>query len=144
MQPAAEELRPLDTIPGVGHRLAEIVVAELGTDLQRFPTAHHLASWAGLCPGNDERAGKRRSGRIRKGNPWLRAALTEAAQADSRSKARYLAAQFRRLAARRGKKRAIIAVAHSILITIYHLLTRGTAYEELGGDYFTSHAQTMG
>jgi transposase len=140
MQPAEDELQRLDSIPGVGPRIAQILVAELGTDLHRFPSAQHLASWAGLCPGNDESAGKRRSGRIRKGNPWLRAALTEAAQAASRSKGRYLAAQFRRLAARRGKKRAIIAVAHSILISVYHLLTRGTVYDELGGDYFARRA----
>ncbi len=139
LQPAEDALRRLDTIPGIGSRIAQMVVAELGTDLHRFPSTQHLASWAGLCPGNDESAGKRRSGRIRKGNPWLRAALTEAAQAASRSKGRYLAAQFRRLAARRGKKRAIIAVAHSILVGVYHLLTRGTEYDELGGDYFAQH-----
>jgi len=136
VQPVEADVQRLDTIPGVGPRIAQILVAELGTDLQRFPTARHLASWAGLCPGNDESAGKRRSGTTRKGNPWLRAALTEAAQAASRSKDRYLAAQFRRLAARRGKKRAIIAVAHSILVTVFYLLTRGTSYQELGGDYF--------
>jgi transposase len=131
----------LDTIPGVGRRTAEILVAELGTELQRFPTAQHLASWAGLCPGNDESAGKRRSGRTRRGNPWLRAALVEAAQAASRSHATYLGAQFRRLAARRGKKRALIAVAHSILVAVYFLLTRQVDYVELGNDYFDQRDQ---
>lgn len=138
-----EQLRPfeaaverLDTIPGVGRRIAEIVVAELGVDLHRFPTPAHLASWAGLCPGNDESAGKRRSGKTRKGNRWLRWALIEAAQAASRTKGTYLAAQFRRLAARRGKKRATVALAHTILVAIYFLLTRSTVYADLGGDYF--------
>jgi len=132
-EPAVERL---DTIPGVGRRIAEILVAELGTDLRRFPTPGHLASWAGLCPGNDESAGKRRSGKTRKGNGWLRWALIEAAQAASRTKGTYLAAQFRRLAARRGKKRAIVALAHTILVGVYYLLTRSTIYTELGGDYF--------
>lgn len=136
LQAVEDAMARLDTIPGVGRRIAEILVAELGTDLVRFPTAGHLASWAGLCPGNDESAGKRRSGATRKGDRWLRAALTEAAQAAARSKNRYLAAQFRRLAARRGKKKAIIALAHTILIIAYHLLTRGTIYEDLGPDYY--------
>src|SRR5215207_1685868 len=103
MRPFQATIERLDTIPGVGRRIAEILVAELGTDLRRFPTAGHLASWAGLCPGNDERAGKRRSGKTRKGNRSLRWALMEAAQAASRTRDTYLAAQFRRLAARRGK-----------------------------------------
>jgi transposase len=141
MRPFEDALERLDTITGIGRRIAELVVAELGTDLGRFPSAEHLASWAGLCPGNDESAGKRRSGKTRKGNPWLRSALVEAAQAAGRSKDTYLAAQFRRLAARRGKKRALIAVAHSILVAIYYLLTRSTVYEDLGGDYFDRRDQ---
>jgi transposase len=136
MRPFEDAITRLDTIPGVGRRIAEILVAELGTDLTRFPTAAHLASWAGLCPGNDESAGKRRSGKTRKGNRWLRWALTEAAQAARRSRDTYLRAQYHRLAARRGKKKAIIAVAHSILIAAYHLLTRPDRYTDLGGDYF--------
>src|SRR5262249_28203823 len=109
----AERLRPfepalerLQTVPGVGRRTAEVLLAEIGADRRRFPSAGHLASWAGLCPGNDESAGKRRSGRTRKGSPWLRTALVEAAQAAARTKDTYLAAQYRRLAARRGAKRA--------------------------------------
>jgi transposase len=139
----AERLRPLepaierlDTIPGVGRRIAEILLAELGPDLRRFPTAGHLASWAGICPGTHESAGKRLSGKTRKGNPWLRTALVEAGQAAGRTKHTYLGAQYRRLAARRGKKRATVAVGHTILVIAYHLLTRHCRYEELGAAYF--------
>ena len=139
----AERLRPVDaarerlqTIPGVGRRTAEVLVAEISTDLTRFPSAGHLASWAGLCPGNDESAGKRRSGRTRKGSPWLRTALVEAAQAAARTKDTYLAAHYRRLAARRGAKRAAVAVAHTLLVIVYTLLTQQQAYHDLGGQYF--------
>jgi transposase len=140
----AERLRPfevplerLQTIAGVGRRTAEVLLAEIGSDLTRFPSAGHLASWAGLCPGNDESAGKRRSGRTRTGSPWLRTALVEAAQAAARTKDTYLAAQYRRLAARRGAKRAAVAVAHSILVVVYALLTREQeSYHDLGGQYF--------
>jgi transposase len=136
MAPAAEAVARLDTIPGVGKRTAETLVAEMGTDMSRFPSAGHLASWAGVCPGSDESAGKRRSGRTRKGNPWLRTALVEAAQATARTKNTYLAARYRRLTARRGRKKAVVAVAHSILVTAYHLLRRGDTYHDLGGGYF--------
>ena len=140
----AERVRPFDaarerlqTIPGVGRRTAEVLVAEIGTDLTRFPSAGHLASWAGLCPGNDESAGKRRSGRTRQGSPWLRTALVEAAQAAARTKDTYLATQYRRLAARRGAKRAVVAVAHTILVLVYVLLTREQeSYHDLGSHYF--------
>ncbi len=140
----AERVRPFDaarerlqTIPGVGRRTAEGLVAEIGTDLTRFPSAGHLASWAGLCPGNDESAGKRRSGRTRQGSPWLRTALVEAAQAAARTKDTYLATQYRRLAARRGAKRAVVAVAHTILVLVYVLLTREQeSYHDLGSHYF--------
>jgi transposase len=139
----AERLRPveaaverLDTIPGVGRRTAEILVAEIGLDMGRFPTAGHLASWAGMCPGHDESAGKRRSGRTRRGSPWLRQALVEAAQAAGRTRGTYLSTQYHRLAARRGKKKAVIAVGHTILIIAYHLLARDHVYEELGPDFF--------
>jgi transposase len=128
-------LERLDTIPGVGRRTAEIIVAEVGPDVQRFPTAGHLASWAGLCPGQDESAGKRRSGKTRKGNRWLRGALVEAAHSSTRTKT-YLAAQFRRLATRHGPKKAMVAVAHSILRIVYHLLLDEHPFEDLGEAYF--------
>jgi transposase len=138
-----ERLRPfvaavarLDTIPGVGLRTAETLVAELGADLSRFPTAAHLASWAGMCPGHDESAGKRRSGKTRKGDRWLRIALIEAAQAAARKRDSYLRAQYQRLAARRGKKKALVAVGHTILVIAYHLLTEQAEYRELGPLFF--------
>jgi transposase len=126
----------LDTIPGIARQTAEIIVSEIGTDMQRFPTADHLASWAGVAPGNDESAGKRRSGKTRKGNKPLGAALNQAAHAASRTKGTYLSAQYHRLAGRRGKKKAIVAVAHSILVIAYHLIQRQEPYRELGGNYF--------
>jgi transposase len=138
-----ERLRPLeaavarlDTIPGVGERTAEVILAEIGADMGRFPTARHLASWAGMCPGNHESAGKRTSGRTRRGSRWLRSALIEAAQAAARTKDTYLAAQYRRLAARRGKKKAAVAVGHTILALAYYLLTRERTYHDLGVAYF--------
>jgi transposase len=139
--PFAEAVARLDTIPGVGQRTAETLVAEIGLDMGRFPSAGHLASWAGLCPGNHQSAGKRRSGKTRKGSPWLRAALAEAAQAAGRTKGTYLGAQYRRLAARRGKKKAAIAVAHSILRIAYQLLKHRTTYCDLGHDYFDKRDQ---
>jgi transposase len=132
LQPLQAALDRLDTIPGVGRYVAEALVAEIGTDMSRFPTAGHLASWAGMCPGNRESAGKRLSGKTRKGSPWLRALLVQAAHAASRKKQTYLAAQYRRLTARRGKKRAAIAVGHSILVIAYHILKAGTTYDDLG------------
>jgi transposase len=128
-------LERLDTIPGVGRGTAEIIIAEVGADVQRFASPGHLASWAGLCPGHDESAGKRRSGKTRKGNPWLRGALVEAAHASTRTRT-YLAAQFRRLATRRGPKKAIVAVAHSILVIVYHLPLHDHPFEDLGQTYF--------
>ena len=136
MRPFAAELARLRTIPGVGPRTAEVILAEIGPDLSRFATAGHLAAWAGVAPGKRASGGKRQPARARKGSPWLRAALAEAAWAAGRCKQGYLAAQFRRLAARRGRKRAIVAVAHSIVVIIYHLLTRGTDFADLGGLYF--------
>ncbi len=136
MHPFAEALERLDTIPGIGQRMAEILVAEIGIDMRRFPTAAHLASWAGMCPGNQESAGKRKTGRTRKGNVWLRTALIEAAHALGRGRGTYLAAQYRRLTARRGKKRAAVALGHSVLVIVYHLLSRGELYHDLGVSYF--------
>jgi transposase len=135
LAPFAQEVELLKTIPGIAERTAEILLAEIGPDLTPFPTADHLASWAGLCPGNNESAGKRRSGRTRKGNQWLRSALIQIAWAASRTKETYLSAHFRRLKARRGAKRAAVAVSHTILVIIYHVLTRKAVYQDLGADY---------
>lgn len=132
----ADALAYLDTIPGVNERIAQIIVAEIGTDMERFPSAKHLASWAGICPGNHESAGKRQSGRTRNGSRWLRQALIEAAHGAAHTKKTYLAALFHRIAARRGRKKALIAVAHTILVIVYHLLTRQEPYRELGANYF--------
>jgi transposase len=136
LRPYEADLERLDTIPGVNRRTAEILLAEIGPDMSRFPTAEQLASWAGMCPGNHESAGKRLSGKTRKGSSWLRQALIEAAQAAAHSKKTYLAAQYRRIAARRGKKKAAVAVGHSILVIVYELLTHQTTYEDLGPNYF--------
>jgi transposase len=139
LRPFDEQLERLDGIPGVGRRTAEVLLAEIGTDLARFPSATHLASWAGMCPGNEESAGKRLSGKTRKGNVWLRVALIEAAQGAGRKKDSYLSAQFHRLVARRGKNKASVAVGHSILVIAYHLLTRPDLYHDLGSTYFDDH-----
>jgi transposase len=124
------------TIPGVAARTAEVMVAEIGTDMSKFPSAGHLASWAGRCPGNDESAGKRRSGRPRKGSKWLGIALEEAALAAIRAKNTYLGAQYQRLKPRLGHGRALGAVKHSILVAYWHMFTNGELYNDLGGDYF--------
>jgi transposase len=130
---AVEMLR---SIPGVQRRTAEVIVAEIGTDMSCFPSAKHLASWAGQCPGNDQSAGKRRSGRTRKGSKWLDWALEESALAAVRVNDAYLAAQYQRLRPRRGHKKALGAVKHSIIVAVWHMLTTGELYRELGGDYF--------
>jgi len=131
-----EAINRIDTIPGVGRRTAEELLAEIGPDMSRFPSAAHLASWARICPGNNESAGKRKSSHIGQGNRWLRSALVEAARATAHTKNNYLSAQYHRLAARRGSNRATIALAHTILVIIYYMLVRGTSYHELGGNYF--------
>src|SRR5712692_94414 len=131
-----EAVRLLQTIPGVGEQVAEVIASEIGTDMTRFPNDQHLSSWAGMCPGNNESAGKRKSGKTTKGSNYLRAALTQSAWAASHSKATYLAAQYRKLARRNGKKRALVAVGHSILVIAYHILQNRASYHELGGDYF--------
>jgi transposase len=136
LRPSQDLVDRLDTIPGVGPRVAQAMLVEIGTDVSRFPTGSHLASWARVCPSNDESAGKRRSSHIGPGNPWLRGTLVEAAWAASHAKHTYLAAQYRRLAARRGTKRALVAVAHTILIIAYHIIQDGTTYEDLGSNYF--------
>lgn len=138
MVPFAEVRARLQTIPGVGQRVADVIIAETGADMSRFPDAAHLASWAGVCPGNNESAGKRFSGRTRKANTWLQSMLVDAAWAAARTKDTYLAAQFWRLAGRIGKKKAAMAVAHSILVIAYHLMDEPTAvYNDLGPDWFT-------
>jgi transposase len=134
-------LKLLDQIPGVNRRIAEILVAEIGVDMSRFPTAGHLSSWAGLCPGHHESGGQSKSGRTRKGDRWLRAALVEAGWAAGHGKGTYLAAQYQRLAARRGKKRACVAVGHSILCIAHSLLARPRDYQDLGFDYFERHCK---
>ena len=135
-RPFEEAVILLDTIPGVARKTAEVIVSEIGVDMSRFPNANHLASWAGVAPGNNESAGKHLSGKTKKGDQALVSALTQAAHAASRTKNTYLCAQFHRLAGRRGKKKAILAVAHSILIMAYHMLQDKEPYKELGSNFF--------
>jgi transposase len=136
LQEADGAIALLDTVPGISQRAAHILVAELGTDLSRFPSAKHLASWAGMCPGNKESGGKRLSGKTRNGNVWLRQVVIEIAHVAAKTKATSLAAQDRRIAARRGKQRALVALGHTIRVRIYHILTRRAPYRERGGAYF--------
>jgi len=137
LAPFAAEVELLCSIPGVQRRTAENVLAEIGLDMTRFPSAGHLASWAGQCPGNHESAGKRRSGRTRKGSKWLNEALTEAAMAATRTNGSYLQALYRRLRPRLGHGRALGAVKHSMLCACWHMLSTGELYRDPGGDYFT-------
>jgi transposase len=130
-----EAVALLDSIPGVGERTAQTIIAEIGVDMSRFPSAKHLASWAGVCPGNNESAGKRKSGQTTKGNNVLRTALVEAAWAATRTKGTYLRTKYHRLVKRMPKKKALVAVAHTMLVIVYHLLSRRVAYAELGSDY---------
>jgi transposase len=134
--PFAAQLAQLDTIPGVAQRTAEQLLAELGPDMRRFPTDGDAASWAGLCPGHNESAGKRRSGKRRKGNRWLRAALLECARAAILQRGTYAAAQYHHLVRRRGDKKAIVAVAHSLLLAAYHILRDRVPYRDLGAHHF--------
>lgn len=136
LQGQQELLDRLDEIPGINQRVAQVIAAEVGTEVKRFPTAQHLISWAGMCPGNNESAGKRRSSRIKPGNKNLRSAIVEAANAAGRKKDCYLSSMYRRLIGKRGKKRALIAVARTILQSCYYMIQRGTKYQELGADYY--------
>jgi transposase len=138
MAPFGDTATRLLSIPGVGKRVAEVIVAEIGVDMSRFPTDQHLASWAGLCPGHHESAGKRRSGKARKGNPALRTAMCEAAWAASHGKDGYLPARFRRFKRRFGTKgdtKAIFALAHTMIVIVWHVLHDNVDYHELGADF---------
>ena len=136
LDPFLQQIELLKTIPGVKQRMAEVILAEIGVDMNRFPTHRHLASWAGLCPGNNESAGKRKSGKTRKGDRWLKRGLTESSWAVSRSKETYLSALYHRMIRRRGKKKATVAVGHAIIVMAYHMLKHKVPYKELGADYF--------
>lgn len=136
LAPFGEAVALAQTIPGVGETAATVIIAELGTEMSRFASAKHLASWAGVCPGNKQSGGKRLSGKTTKGNPYLRAVLGEVAWAISHTKDNYLSAQFHRLARRRGKQKAVVAVAHSVLVILYHVLQKKRAYSDLGANYF--------
>jgi transposase len=136
LEPFRERVALLTTIPGISDLAAQVIVSEIGLDMERFPSAPHLISWAGLCPRSDESAGKRRSTRVRKGAPWLKTTLVQAAWAASRKKDSYLRAQFLRIKARRGPMKAVLAVAASMLTAAYHILLQGVPYRELGHGYF--------
>lgn len=137
MRPFAHQIQRLQTIPGVGQRTAEVIIAETGGDMTRFHTAGHLASWAGVCPGHHESAGKRKSGKTRHGNRWLCGALGIAAMSATRTQHTYLAARCRRLVPRRGRQKALVALQHSMLIAVWHMLTHDIDYHDLGAEYFT-------
>lgn len=136
LEPFRSSVELLTTIPGISDTVAQVIVSEIGIDMKRFPTAGHLRSWAGLCPRNDESAGKRRTNRIRHGAPWLKTTLVQAAWAASRKRDGYFRAQFLRLKSKRGPKKAVVAVAASMLTTIYYMLSRGVEFEGLGSDHF--------
>jgi transposase len=141
VEPFRSAIELLSTIPGVGNLAATVIVSEIGIDMSRFPSAGHLISWAGLCPRNDESAGKRRSTKMKKGAPWMKTTLVQCAWAASRTKGSYLQAQYHRLRSRRGSKKAICAVAASMLTAAYHMLKNGTLYEDLGANHFDNRAK---
>jgi transposase len=134
--PFFQEIQLLDTIPGVNQKIAEAIVAEIGVDMSHFPSGRHLASWAGLCPGNNESAGKRKSGKTRKGDRWLKRYLIEASLAISHTKDTYLSALYHRIARRRGVKKATVAIAHAIIVIAYNIIAKKLPYHEFGADYF--------
>jgi transposase len=134
--PFASQLSQLDTVHGIARRTAEVILAEVGPDMRPFPSDRHLASWAGMCPGNHESAGKHKSGKTRKGNRWLRMALIEGALGAIRTKDSALAARYRRVMRHRGHKKAVVAVAHAMLRVVYHVLAEGAPYRDLGPDYY--------
>ena len=136
MEEYEENKKKLEKIPGIGKRSSEIILAEIGQDMSRFPTAAHISSWAGICPGNNESAGKRRNGRTRKGNKILKSTIVECAQSAIRKKDSFLYAQYQRISMRKGKKRAIVAVAHTMLIAIYHMINENKEYKDLGSDFY--------
>jgi transposase len=138
LRPLRQQVDLLITIPGISLTLAQVLIAEIGVDMGRFATAGHLASWAGMCPGNKESAGKRLSGRTRHGDTWLKTALFMAGASAARAKGTYLGAQFRRLVPHRGAKRATVAVGHSILVASWHILHDLVPYRDLGPDHFTN------
>jgi len=140
LRPFEDQIRRIDEVTGLARRAIEIVLAELGWDMGQFPDAAHAASWVGICPGNHESGGKRLSGKIRKGNRWLKAALVQAAHATGRTNS-YLGEQYRRLSKRRGSKRAAVAVGHSLLVIVYHMLKTGEPYQEKGASYFDERDQ---
>ena len=138
MQQYEQAIAAIDELPGIGRRSAEVIIAEIGMDMSRFPSAAHLCSWAGVCPGNYESAGKRQGGRTTKGNKALKTILTQCAKAARNVKSSFFSAQYQRISVRRGKNRATIAVAHSMLIAIYYVLKNGVAFRDLGADYYNS------
>lgn len=142
MKPVNDEVSLIDSIPGVGERSAQVIIAEIGINMKQFPSASHLASWAGLCPGNNESAGKRKNGKTRKGSDILRTTLMECAKVAGHLKNTYFSAQYKRIAARRGHNRATVAVAHAILKVAYFILKTNTPYKELGPDFFEQRRKT--
>jgi transposase len=136
LSPFGQAVALAETLPGIAETAATAIIAEVGTDMSRFPSDRHSASWAGVCPGNKQSGGKRLSGRTTKGNPYLRSVLAEVAWAMSHTKDTYLSAQFHRIARRRGEQKAVMAVAHSVLVILYHMLREGRPYTDLGPDYF--------